>query len=107
MFCADVDASLAGFYALSRESPTAHLEHLWVAPGLIGCGVGKALFEHAVEQAASSGASKVVVHADPYAVEFYERMGARRVGEIRDPKVRQVFPVLELTVGSGGTRRRR
>jgi GNAT superfamily N-acetyltransferase len=105
VFCADANGALAGFYALSDERPNPRLEHLWVAPGIIGRGVGRALFDHAVEQASSRGASSIVVHADPHVAPFYEPLGARRVGEIHDAKLRQVFPVLELSVGGGLTRR--
>jgi GNAT superfamily N-acetyltransferase len=103
VFCAEADGELAGFYALCPDGPGFRLEHLWVAPERIGRGVGSALFEHALEQASSAGASSVVVHADPNAAAFYERMGARRVGEIHDAKVQQVFPVLELKVRGGPT----
>src|SRR5262249_1196131 len=57
VFCAEMGGTLAGFYALSCEGHYGHLEHLWVAPPMIGHGVGRALLDHAMTQANASGAS--------------------------------------------------
>lgn len=70
-----------GFYALTGEGRELELDHLWVSPAWIGSGTGRLLFEHAMERAASRGASVVEIEADPNAEGFYLRMGARRVGE--------------------------
>jgi GNAT superfamily N-acetyltransferase len=70
-----------GFYALTGEGHELELDHLWVSPAWIGSGTGRLLFEHAMERAASRGASIVEIEADPNAEGFYLRMGARRVGE--------------------------
>jgi hypothetical protein len=42
--------------------------------------VGRALFEHSVEQARALGFCSLHIESDPNAEGFYERMGARRVG---------------------------
>ena len=47
----------------------------------MGTGVGRALFDHAMKTAAAAGAAAVKIEADPHAEGFYERMGARRIGE--------------------------
>jgi GNAT superfamily N-acetyltransferase len=70
-----------GFYALTGTGYRLELEHLWVSPAWIGLGAGRLLFEHAMSEAASRGASAVEIEADPNAEGFYLRMGARRVGE--------------------------
>ena len=70
-----------GFYALVGNGSVLELEHLWVVPGFIGRGTGRALFEHAVERAASLGARTLRIQADPNAEGFYRRMGAERTGE--------------------------
>ena len=43
-------------------------------------GVGRALFQHAVEQASKLGHHEIKIEADPNAAGFYERMGAKRIG---------------------------
>ncbi len=70
-----------GFYALSGTGHGWELEHLWVSPAWIGSGVGRLLFEHAMDRATSRRAKHVEIEADPNAEGFYLRMGARRVGE--------------------------
>jgi GNAT superfamily N-acetyltransferase len=70
-----------GFYALSGTGNEVELEHLWVSTAWIGSGVGRLLFEHAMDSATSRGARHVEIEADPNAEGFYLRMGARRVGE--------------------------
>lgn len=70
-----------GFYVLTTEADGPHLDHLWIAPHAIGRGIGRALFDHAVEQARRLGHRTLKIEADPHAEGFYARMGARRVGE--------------------------
>lgn len=57
------------------------LEHLWVSPELIGTGVGRKLFAHAVDEAIYLNAKSIDIESDPNAEEFYKRMGAKRIGE--------------------------
>ena len=73
------------------------LEHLWVLPEAMGRGIGRALFSHAVQRAKALGVQAIRIESDPYAEKFYERMGARRVGENRsevDGQVR-LLPVMQ------------
>ena len=70
-----------GFYLLTTESDGLHLDHLWIAPHAMGRGIGRALFEHAVEESRRLGHRSLRIEADPNAEGFYARMGARRVGE--------------------------
>ena len=74
------DGRAVGFYLLTTESDGLHLDHLWIAPHAMGRGLGRALFEHAVEQTRRLGHRSLKIEADPNAAGFYTRMGARRVG---------------------------
>src|SRR2546423_7472060 len=82
-YVAYVDGAAIGFYALVGELKRASLEHLWVLPGAMGQGVGRALFNHAVQRAKAVGIEAIEIESDPNAEEFYNRMGARRVGTKR------------------------
>jgi len=73
---------VAGFYALIETAGKIMLEHMWVAPDYIGAGVGKEMFSHALNVAASLNASSIEIKSDPNAEGFYKRMGARRIGEV-------------------------
>jgi len=55
---------------------------MWVAPAYIGTGIGKELFLDAMEKAATLNVREIEIESDPNAEGFYERMGARKVGEV-------------------------
>ena len=80
-WCAMQDECIVGFYLLTIENDGLHLDHLWIVPSAMGRGIGRALFEHAVEQARELGHRSLKIESDPNAEGFYARMGARRVGE--------------------------
>ncbi|HKR21345.1 MAG TPA: GNAT family N-acetyltransferase [Pyrinomonadaceae bacterium] len=79
------EGEIRGFYALSVNADKAELEHLWVTPALIGSGIGKELFLDAMERAAALDVRDVEIIADPNAAGFYERMGAKQIGETDSP----------------------
>jgi len=81
-WCAMEDSRAVGFYLLTSESDGLHLDHLWILPDAMGHGIGRALFEHAVEKARTLGHRILKIEVDPNAEGFYARMGARRVGEV-------------------------
>jgi GNAT superfamily N-acetyltransferase len=69
-----------GFYVLTKEPDSLHLDHLWILPSSMGRGVGRALFEHAAAEVNRLGLRSMKIEADPNAEGFYKRMGAVRVG---------------------------
>jgi GNAT superfamily N-acetyltransferase len=79
-FVAREEERILGFAALSREVGMLFLEDLWVLPGEMGRGIGRALFRRAQQRARVLGFETMEIEADPNATEFYERMGATRVG---------------------------
>jgi ribosomal protein S18 acetylase RimI-like enzyme len=93
---------VAGFYVLTTEEDGLHLDHLWIRPDAMRRGIGRTLFEHAIEQARNSGFAAIKIEADPNAEGFYQRMGARRVGvnvtEI-DGRVREL-PLMEFRISN-------
>ena len=77
------DGSVAGMVALgpSQEPNTIDLDKLFIEPRCIRTGVGRALMAHAIGEARRRGAERLTILADPYAAGFYERNGARLIGE--------------------------
>ena len=82
VFVIEEQGNIAGFYSLSGEGAEVELMHLFVEPAVIGRGLGRLLFRHAVETARAFGFERLLIGSDPFALEFYEAMGARRVGQV-------------------------
>jgi len=85
VFVADEDGRIVGMCALEDRHDRWHLEHVWVEPSEHGRGVGRALVLHALEEARRQHDGNVELYADPYASGFYERLGARRAGDVPAP----------------------
>lgn len=72
------------------------LLHMFVEPDAIGGGVGQALFEAIAELARACGANRLSILSDPFAATFYERMGARRIGDAPSDAIPgRLLPLLE------------
>ncbi|MEM0948768.1 MAG: GNAT family N-acetyltransferase [Pseudomonadota bacterium] len=67
---------------VSFEGETAHLDKLFVDPVAMGLGLGRTLMGWATQTARNVGAREMVIEADPGAVAFYSRMGARPAGAV-------------------------
>ncbi len=66
---------------LSVEDAACELDDLFVEPDSMGLGVGRLLVEDVAARAATEGANRVTVTANPRALGFYERLGFRITGE--------------------------
>jgi len=82
VYVAEDEGEIRGFYALCESDNKAELEHMWVRPAYIGTGIGKELFLDAMERASNMNVSEIELSADPNAAGFYERMGAKKIGEV-------------------------
>ncbi len=71
----------AGFYSLEHISETeVELGLLFVTPPYIGCGLGRRLMQHSIEQAADAGYESMLIQGDPNAERFYLAAGGRPAG---------------------------
>lgn len=71
-------------YSSFLALPTLYLEDLFVLPDARGQGVGGTLFRHLVSEALNENCGRmewVVLDWNRAAIDFYERMGARRLTE--------------------------
>lgn len=98
VWVAEVNGGLVGFYALIFVKQRASLEHLWILPDYMGKGIGRALFEHALARCREMQCQGLEIVSDPNAQDFYECMGAKKVGvslgEV-DGELRSL-PVMEI-----------
>jgi GNAT superfamily N-acetyltransferase len=98
---AEDGAGIVGFHGVTVDGRGAELEWLFVAPDAIRTGVGQELYEDAARTAVAAGATKLRIQADPHAVPFYVRMGARLVGEVPSASIPgRMIPVLEADLSS-------
>lgn len=79
-YIAEAKGRVLGFYGFGPETEGVGLDSMFVEPDAIGRGVGRALWDHAVETARGLGHASLIVVSDPNAEGFYLRMGARRTG---------------------------
>lgn len=79
-FVAEADDHVVGFYGFEPEAEGIGLDYLFVEPHLIGRGLGRALWNHAIATARRLGHGVLMVVSDPNAEGFYLRMGCRRIG---------------------------
>jgi GNAT superfamily N-acetyltransferase len=92
------DEGIVAYHRVIPGDP-AELEDMWVDPSFIGTGIGRRLFEHAVERARDRGATALEIDSEPNAVGFYERMGAVRIGETPSAIIPgRVFPRMRLEI---------
>ena len=79
--------AIEGFARVSARADHSQLKDLWVEPPGMGQGVGRALWNAAVVVARTMPFDELRFAADPNAEAFYERMGARRIGEVESEVV--------------------
>jgi GNAT superfamily N-acetyltransferase len=95
------DGSLAGVLVLaSAEQPaTIDLDKLFIEPRQMRAGFGRVLLTYAVAEARRRGANRITILADPYAAPFYERHGARLIGEAPSDAIPGHFlPLYEIAL---------
>jgi GNAT superfamily N-acetyltransferase len=101
VYVAAQERELLGFYALEPRGDRWSLEHFWVDPPWHGRGVGRRMFDDALDRVRAIHPGVVVIEADPYAAGFYARMGARRTGTVPAPAdgaPDRTLPVFEVEV---------
>ena len=85
VWLAERDGVIVGMCALEDRGARWNLEHVWVEPAAHGGGIGRALVMEALAEARRRHPGVVELLADPYASGFYERLGARRAGDVPAP----------------------
>jgi GNAT superfamily N-acetyltransferase len=95
-----VDYKPVAYYSLKQNGEDLWLDNLWVLPEFSGQGIGRNLIEHAMERARIREFASLKIEADPNAASFYEKMGARKIGEHHSEVDGQprVLPVMEINL---------
>jgi GNAT superfamily N-acetyltransferase len=103
VFVGEADSAVGGFYAATCTSPLEYeLEALFVEPGLIGRGLGRALLEHGKSTVRSLGGECLVIQGDPHAEGFYRALGGERIGTRESASIPgRYLPVFRISVRGG------
>ncbi|MFT5898075.1 MAG: N-acetylglutamate synthase-like GNAT family acetyltransferase [Glaciecola sp.] len=88
---------LNGFVALEfTDSKFIEINALFICPESINKGLGRALFQKALEQAEAVEASQILVHSDPNAVPFYQKMGFITISSVASGSIEgRTIPLMQ------------
>ena len=94
------DSTVIGLTQVKVTDTDADLLKLFVEPALLRSGVGRLLFEWATARARGLGAVRMMIEADPGAIPFYERMGARHAGFAPSQSILgRMLPCMQMDLG--------
>jgi GNAT superfamily N-acetyltransferase len=96
VYVAEAEGRAIAWSALIPKGEVLWLDDLWVEPESIGKAIGSKLFRQAVERARHLGATRLELEAEPNAVGFYERLGARYLRDSEPGEWGRVLPVMGL-----------
>ena len=82
------------FYGFKLLDGEIFLHDFFVAPEMIGLGLGKQLWLHALNTARAQKYESFLIESDPFAKGFYLHMGARQIGEIPASGTGRLLPLL-------------
>lgn len=98
VYMGELNGKQVGVFALKTVDGENRLDHLWIDPPYIRKGYGKILFGRAVEEAKRLGWRSFRLAADPYALEFYLKLGGRQIGTVQSRiKPDLVLPHVEFS----------
>ena len=70
-----------GFFDIRLDNDTLEVYALYIDPDLKRSGIGRKMWAAMEERAVVMAAEAIALDADPFAVEFYEAMGCRVIGQ--------------------------
>lgn len=93
------EEKIAGFFTFERGSNDC-LDFFYINPKFIGKGFGKVLWKYVIEKARELGIKSFTIDSDPYAKGFYEKMGAKQIGEAPSTVINdRMLPLMKFTIG--------
>lgn len=106
VWVAEMKGTITGIVSVddadAASSCTFELARLFVEPGCMGQGIGRHLFDKAVDWIRSNGGGAMEILADPDTVSFYTKMGARQVGDAPSDAVPgRRLPLLVIDIPAG------
>jgi len=109
VYVAVEDNHIVGYYALVhnpcdrqigevRVESGYWLEHIFVEPKVMCCGIGSGLLTHAVTICRSLPCTRLLVFVDPFARGFYDKMGAQFLYNSPSNIPGRTIPVYQINI---------
>lgn len=91
---------LVGFYTfVFNDDHALELENFFLHPDYIGKGLGRELWDICCKNAQELGQNEFIIWADPYAENFYIKMGCEKIGVRKSSMMPNRYPpVLKFTI---------
>ena len=92
-----VDEKIVGYFTLiRRDDDSIELDFMFVLVESMGQGIGRAMMHEAIRLARSYEAEHLWLIADPQAVGFYEKFGAKQVSNHQSRIPGRTIPVMRI-----------
>ena len=92
-----VDEKIVGYFTLiRRDDDSIELDFMFVLVEAMGQGIGRAMMHEAIRLARSYEAEHLWLIADPQAVGFYEKFGAKQVSNHQSSIPERTIPVMRI-----------
>lgn len=92
-----IENKIIGYYSfLNDEENSVKLDNLFVLPEFIGKGYGRILMEHFLFSLNKTNITKIKLHSEPNAEQFYAKLGFMKTGQIETSIKDRYMPAMEL-----------
>jgi GNAT superfamily N-acetyltransferase len=88
------DGAILGFYGFLYEDEKLWLYDMFITPEAIRTGIGRMLWNHALDLARATSEPAFFIESDPNAEDFYLKMGAVRDGQRIAAGSGRILPVM-------------
>mmetsp|Transcript_51823 Transcript_51823/g.165454 ORF Transcript_51823/g.165454 Transcript_51823/m.165454 type:complete len:149 (+) Transcript_51823:157-603(+) len=89
---------IAGFIAMQlNENGSSIVEALFVHPSAMHKSIGRTLFRKALSEAKAQGVTDLLVHSDPNAEPFYQKLGFETIDWIESGSIKgRLLPLMKM-----------
>lgn len=89
---------IIGFFSFKLGEQDS-LDFLYINPKFIGMGLGKIMWNNMIQKAGDLGIINFTIDSDPNAKGFYEKMGAKQIGETASTVFEgRCLPLMKFTI---------
>jgi ribosomal protein S18 acetylase RimI-like enzyme len=93
------DNHIIGYYSyFNNEDNSITLDNLFITPKFIRIGLGKLLMDDFINRMKNTICKKIILHADPNAEGFYQKLGFQKTGEFQTSIKNRIMPIMEMNL---------